>query len=230
MSDEFDQNDQEKREADLQKRLEKLEKDTGASRNNESALASILQDPEVAAVLAAKKEGKAVHVVAKEEEREPDIDLDSIDFDVLDNKDMVKLLMKVTAQQSASIVRDSIKPVTDSISVLNQHLESQQNEKVNLEIQEAKRKFKDFDYYAPAMAELSKSNPGLTVTELYSIAKERIGEAAPPEVNTERPTQTTVASSRKGKEQEKAPVHRFGRRKQFLEMIENSATMKEASE
>lgn len=153
------------------------------------ALIELLADPQVAAILAARKAGEPVEVVrtrANEPvESEPIMnaeELEDLDPDV--RKVMDALTKHITS---------SIEPLREKVGALENIASTYQQNIVGQQIKTVESQHKDFDKYRPAMAELSRNEgAGLGVEELYLIAKSRAGDLTltNPSTDSEKPTPT----------------------------------------
>jgi hypothetical protein len=152
-------------------------------------LAQLIQDPDVRALLDAKQSGKKVKLVEDTGQVSEPVSFEGVDFDGLDNKGLVELVMR----KVPGLISASMKPQFDELrgttSRLDAFLAKTTQVSVTEQVDTAREKFKDFDSYARDMMSLSRDNPGLSVTELYHVAKSRKGEPSGTErASSEKPT------------------------------------------
>jgi hypothetical protein len=90
----------------------------------------------------------------------------------------------------------------DKVKELEDFVNSQQTQKVQGEIQDVRSRYPDFAQYQTQMVQLHKQNPGLSVEELYHVAKRRSGGP-----DTKVDTRTERPSSHSGRPpKRKAPI------------------------
>jgi len=161
------------------------------------ALMTLISDPDVQAVLEAKRLGKPVRINTEEEEPtqedtpvEEEIKLEDIGLNIEEDdpsKEFVDKLVKGVAQ----IVESRVNQVTDRLSNLEALASSIQQQEASNQVTAAQKKYPDLARYKQKMLELSRSKgQGLTVEELYILAKHESGklQVAKPAVFTERPS------------------------------------------
>lgn len=197
----------------------------------QQALNQLLADPEVAAVLKARQEGRKVSIVdakdeegetAPEPEEDPLKDLPADDpkkelltsiLGLIDKK-LSPILRKIeTAEQTFGQRLENVEGVSDTIK----------KREVDDQIRAAKAKYKDLPQYSAKMMELVKAHPTLNVEQLYLIAKQTAGKlrlAAEPTTFSERPTQQPPR--RPGGKGPNKPPERSAGRKGFGEILADS--------
>jgi len=170
---------------DIIRKLTEVEKKA----NDAGTLAKILADPDVRALLQAKEQGKKVKVLEDATIEElPDPDLSDLDEE---SKDSLK---KVFSYVKAALdIR--LKPLQEQMSKVSQYVEVSEGSKVKEEIASVRKKFSDFDDYRQDMVDINKVNPGLSVEELYFLAKTRKTggfNVGAPKTDSERPQRSTA--------------------------------------
>ena len=157
-------------------------------------LASMVADPEIQAILAARRENREVKVVdaqatdngevEAEEARVSELDKELENLDE-DTRQIVRVLDKHLTSRLA--------PVTEELGILKKIAEGYERKAVTDKITEVADKHPDFHKYRSKMAEISRAEgAGLAVEELYLLAKFRSGDVdlSPASTDSERPTPT----------------------------------------
>ncbi len=184
----------ETKEAELAAKLETLEKKVESS----GTLAQLMADPEVRAILEAKQRGEKVKVVLGEEKVPTKVEIEEdIDLDGLSNKDLVKHILKKVSTIFDGTLSSKLTPLTEQIKNLSGYVGTAETQAANKQIEIARGKHADFDTYIPEMRELNKVNGGLSVEELYLIAKSRKAGPDASKVSSEKPTSTSVKAPAK---------------------------------
>lgn len=170
-----------------------------ATRNNEAqtALTQLLSDPEVAAVVRAKRAGKPVKVTEAveaeaSEEKEEGLESDSDD-------PQVQLLDKVSKLFDAKLAK-ALEPMQQRLEQVGSVAEEVTKRDVNDQIATTKKKYPDFDKYGKEVLELSQANPALGVEQLYLLARHKKGNLRLMEQATasEKPTQQPRRQAKPG--------------------------------
>ena len=179
----------EKKEAEIAAKLTGLEQKVEGT----EVLVKLLADPDVRSILEAKQKGEEVKIVlgkAKEIKKAP-IVVD-VDLEALSNKELVRHLLERVTDTIDSSLSSKLEPLSSSIKALESYVGSAEAKTVGGQIDEAKKKYADFDDYLPVMKSLNKSNPELSVEELYLISRKRKGGKGVLEVSSEKPTSTSA--------------------------------------
>jgi len=167
---------------------------------NNSGLANLMADPQIRQILEARQKGENVELrvgnTIPPVEEEPD-------WDNLNNKDLVKELVKRLPRVIEQHLDKRVTPLDSELKGLKGYIESQEESKAKQQIDALKQKYPDFDAMKPQMASVLKDNPNLSFEELYVITKARSSGAplTPTTTNTasERPTSETARSPRSSK-------------------------------
>lgn len=155
------------KEAKMQKTLEGI---SGKVKSQDD-LVRLLSDPAVREVLAAREVGLDVTVASKKPGESPDLE-EPPDLEQLDNRGLVEYLGKTVFPQA---LKSALKPVMESLAGVRGYIDGQEDRTVLAQVEEAKKKFTDFNDYRNDILEISRSNSGLSVEELYYIARRRKG-------------------------------------------------------
>lgn len=202
-SDPSEQNERfERQSANLEKTLQALQESV-KSQGVSPADSRLLADPNIRNYLAAKERGENVELVpavskaeqpAREEVPPPDLE-------TMTNAQLASYMKQTIGSAVSSAVseivgkevtklRGELKPQVDQAAAAAQ---SQISERISQQIVAVKSKYSDFDQIQPFMIELNKTVKGLSVEELYHMAKIRAG--VPPvtqqQLETERPQRPT---------------------------------------
>lgn len=152
-------------------------------------LMSMISDPDIQAILAARRENRDVEVVSKDSvSKTPEKDL--VEEDDLEGfDDEVKKIVKILDKKISS----KIEPLVEKLSTLESLAKTFQGKDIDDQISSVKSKHPDFDKYRTEMAALARNEgAGLPVGELFLLAKHRAGDLKFVEESThsERPTPT----------------------------------------
>lgn len=150
----------------------------------------LLQDPDIAAVIKAKQAGKSVTVSTEDPTPEPTLSDDVTDLTKdLDDDDpqkgsldaLAKLLDEKFSAQEARLV------------AVEDHAKAHARQGMKDEVAKARTTFSDFDEFGDDMMDLAGKFEGLSVQELYMLAKARSGklDLAKPSTYSEKPTAQT---------------------------------------
>jgi hypothetical protein len=150
------------------------------------ALARMALDPEMRAILEARQRGEKVKIVPQnapvEEVKAPE----TIDYDQLTNTQLMQKLPDVLSGSFKKLMQDAVTPLLEKIQRLEGASQHVLADKVSREIQDAERTFPDLAQYKADMAQLNQTHQGLSVKQLYALAKfNKTGG-----VELQRPTQT----------------------------------------
>ncbi len=183
-SDDEEELSEEEEEQRLADRLSKLEE----KGNKDSAtLAKMLSDPDVRALLEAKEQGKKFSLKMENQEaesKEPAIPADTDDT------------TRKVMEQVGAYVKDLIKPLESKLKNVDSYVSTNAQERVKEEINAVREKYSDFDDYRQDMSAINKQNPGLSIEELYFLAKSRKrGSFAAENTDTEKPRKSTAKAA-----------------------------------
>lgn len=169
---------------------------------NNQLLLGLMSDPDIQEVLNARREKRAIKVVADGQEtsgeteaeaadaEEEEAEIEGLDDDV---KKIVKLLGKK--------VDKSIGPITERLAAIEELAQGYQRQAVDGQVKTVASKYKDFDKYRKQMAQIVREIPGASVEELFLLAKHRAGDLSlvEPSTHSERPTPTPRRTASKDK-------------------------------
>jgi hypothetical protein len=163
----------------------------------DSQSARLLADPMIREYLSLKAAGKEVRLLPAEAVKQPEPTPDP-DFETMTNGELMKYMIskvseltdtraKSIAESEVSRLRDQVTPHLNAVVA---HTAESEQLRVKSQIEAAKAAHPDFDQMRPKMVELNKSTPGLSVEELYVLAKVRSGLPliSQNELATERPS------------------------------------------
>lgn len=174
----------------------------------------LLMDPEIHAVLQARRQGKKVKIVEDSEEsqaneaEEPDLTEGLPEGDPA--RETLSKVTKLINTKLSSKDRQ-IAEMAQKIQQLEGVATKVQERDIESQITQVQTKYKDFKTFSKPMVELSKQHPGLSVEDLYVLAKSRSGKLKMVEQGTftERPTtqpsRSPVAARRNPTPQPPAP-------------------------
>lgn len=202
---------------EIANRLEQTLKQRSTS---DATLANLVADPDIRKILDAKQKGEVVKVTTGEEEEPESISDESTDVDSMTNSELVAFMVKTHGKVTQDVMKEEMKNFKDSISGISDFVTAQQQNAIQDQIQESKRKHPDFDDYGEKMYDIHQKNPGLNIEELYIIAKAQSGalETPGPSAGSERPSQVgTLPVRRTEKRKNAVPTGRRGFRQLLAE-------------
>lgn len=158
-----------------------------------AAVLQLMADPQIAAVINARRAGQQVAVTPVEATPSPDDGADPVD-EVLDGvpaDDPSRELLKRVSALVGRIMTTKLDPLVERVAGVERTADDVRRSEVNKAITEAKSKYPDFDKYRQPMAVLARENPGLGINDLYVLARARAGTLRMPEAMaaSEKPSQ-----------------------------------------
>lgn len=177
-------------------------------------LAQLVADPEISAVIAAKRAGKGVKVnVAEDEETQTPDPAEGLEADDP---------ARATLAAMQAMLKQHLEPLTQRLSAVEGVAGDVRKKEVREQVVAAREKFKDLDQFKDDMVKISNEQPGLNAEELYVVAKLRKGKLRLAETTTfsEKPTQQPKAQRASGSTS-KPPARPSGR-KGFSDMLNNA--------
>lgn len=138
----------------------------------------LLDDPDIRALIDARKAGKRVRVVVDEEKSERESSEDDPLADLSPDDPVRKTVETVLSlvEKKFGTKISKLEELEKTLSDVKNVTTNVQREKVAAQIDDARRKFPDFDSYKNEMIQLSTENPNLGVVDLYVLAKARSGK------------------------------------------------------
>ena len=165
----------------LDERIDRLEQHT--------TVMQLLTDPDVRAVIEAKKGGKRVKVIDDEGEPEPEPTLD-LDED-LDDDDPTKAIVNKLVGKVGKLLEAKFTPYSERLATLEGLAQELRRSAAQTQVAGVRQKYPDLDRFRPAMLAILKDNPGLGPEQLYLLAKHQAGKLEITEASSfsEKPTQ-----------------------------------------
>lgn len=163
--------------------------------------ATVLSDPDVLAILNAKQKGQKVRVAVGDEtpSKKPD-DTPKPGQDPLDasTDKVIKAFTTIFEPRLAALEKD--------VAIARGKVDSDIKVTVTEQIKKAQKDHSDFEALRPKMIELNEQFPGMSIEELYTIAKVRNNVAsAPAAIESERPDTHAARPAEIGKQE---PVYK----------------------
>lgn len=151
-------------------------------------LNGLLADPEIQAVLAARQSGKKIKIASVEDEIEKVIPPELLDG--LEDDDPTRKILEKLDGVLNQRLQDVLEPLNNRLQRAEAVAEQVRQAELTTQVNSAASKYKDLSKYHGDMVSLAKQTPGLSVEELYLIAKNRKGklQIAPDVTPLERPT------------------------------------------
>jgi len=154
----------------LEERFSKIEQQV----NQGPSVAKIMSVPGVRELIEAQSNGRKIKLVDETEQATPSDPLEGVDFENMDSRGVVKLMLGMLPKMVNEVVKQNVAPINDQVGRIRGHLAKSVEKEVNDQVEEARERFPDFDQVKPQILALSNENPGLTVDELYLLAKRRL--------------------------------------------------------
>ena len=175
-------------------------------------LIGVVSDPEVAQILAARRDGRTVKIVdvdtpdPEPEQKPTSLEIPSDTLDELDPG------IKTVVESIAKHIDSRLTPLTEQVNKLQGLADLMQQRTMDTQIGEISGKHKDFEKYRTEMARLSRAEgSGLAVEQLYVLAKLKDGglNLTEPSTHSEKPTPTPRS---RGAGQKKVDASSHGRK------------------
>jgi hypothetical protein len=204
--EDFEEGAQGKTEAGMEELLTKVDK----AEQNTAFMKQIMADPDVMKVLQMKQEGKKFTIAdaVTEQELPPDFsndDLfnlskgDELDVDTMSNRELLQYIQKSGFSKISEMVQKAISPLSKKMESVDGFVNNSVTREAEIELQKLQEKYPDAPNYYKDMTQLNKSNPNLSVHELYALARYKRGELPIQSINTssERPTSFSRPTTKK---------------------------------
>lgn len=192
-----------------------------AIEQNQQMLA-LMNDPDIHAVIQARRAGKQVKVVEAVEETTTEPEPEDLTTGLEDTDPVKPTLQKIGSHIDKRVsARDAeIDQLKAKVAELSQIADVVRERDVTDQITKVSSKFKDFKDFRDPMIKLSGQYPGLSVEDLYVLAKSRSGKLKLVEQGTftERPTAQPQRSSATARRNPAAPSPAPGK-KGFEEIL-----------
>lgn len=224
-------------------RLRRLEEETMRNRIR----AEMLQDPDYYAVMQAKQSGRAIKIIAlaadgtdpTQKKNDPlEEPLKDLDFETASDKEKhaytLKSVEKMLKEVVPKMVESATSPLSEQMKKLGGFVQNTAEERFSQEVKRMTKKYPDFNNYLDLMTQIQGKNPGLSLEEIYGVAKGRSGSpvsTSEQRTQSEKPNQQTIsrpsATPKQGPQNGKPqnPADRLT----FREMLRN-ATIKASRE
>lgn len=157
--------------------------------------AQIMQsDPEIAKLLQMRAAGKQGKVVSEEDvARQQHVQLDqqpAKKFEDMTEEEKYKFMAAEAGKSMIGVMNQQLAPLKEQLQQINQYKNQQEQQSVNQQIEDMKKKHPDFNSLIPRMQQLTSEHPKLNVTQLYSLAASEAGSLVPAQSRTgsERPS------------------------------------------
>lgn len=179
----------------LKQRLAELEKAGTQPNDQTQALMSMMQDPDVQRLISLKQSGQKFKLSTDSDDNADDGRInvpefqEPADWDDLNQKQLVELANQKSKSELRGELKKMVQPLLDEIKTLRQQSEQSQMAQINQEIARMREKYSDFKNLEPTMAELNRRAPGLSIQELYRLAKSTT-QSETPATPSEKPTNT----------------------------------------
>lgn len=208
-------------QAELKKREDVLNTQFKEKMQANDMLQKLVSDPQIQEILKARQEGREVKLVdpkAKQnylpgldDDSSSDQESDPADLDDLSPSELAKFIVKKVSASVGTVLKEQQKGVSEKLESFEKYIASAEGQKVKSEIEQVRSKHKDFEELRPKMAEIANQNTGLSVEELYLLARTRSGMSLVPEqTETERPSSTTARGPLVSRREKPLPPGRAG--------------------
>lgn len=187
-------------------------------------MAQLAGDPDYRAVMDMKNRGVKFKLVPEGEAGSEPASNEKVEWDNLTNAQMAEKLPTVMTKQMKEVIEAAMAPLHQKIQQLENVSQNIAAEKVQSQIAEVQKKYKDFDELRPMMIQLNQQKPGNDLEDLYWMARRRSGkpmvDAQP--TATERPTTSTARPSPTVRKQPLPPGKRG-----FSQLLDEALSKKE---
>lgn len=156
----------------------------------------LAQDPEFSQLLQMKQSGKKFKVVEEGTDSSSNASNPnpSPDLEKMSESEKLQYMVSQVTKETSKIVDAKLAPLGQTVEQLKVQATQINLQKINDQITQVKKKYSDFETFEPRMTEIAKENRGLSVEQLYFLAKQEKGGFAPTSRLTasERPSSTTA--------------------------------------
>lgn len=197
--------------------------------DKDAFLTALVSDPDVQAVLQARRDGRKIKVTDEEAETKPapkkiSDEIRSSRQTQETEDDGFEEDLDPTVMRIIGILEEREERVNERIEQLEELASGLQKQTVNNQIKEIEKKYPvDFPKYRSEMAKLSRELPKLSLEELLIVAKQRAGDFSfqQPSTESERPVSAvTRRGSKAGKSKECRGQHAW--RNSLAEALEEN--------
>lgn len=198
---------EETKEAKFAKRLQEQQQQTDKGVLRAQITAELLSDPEMAAVYHAKRNGQQVRVVAgqqqqqqQQQEQRPQVK-EPEDYEELSKKDLASHILSQVGTQFESAFQKAMGPILQKFKQVDQFVGEQTQKGITSEIVGLKQQYgEEFDLLGPEMMTLTDKYPDVSATDLFFLAKGKMGASGrrtnDREFESERPNSSLDAPPR----------------------------------
>lgn len=195
-------------------RFERLERELGQTNqrvNSQPTANALLNDPDIAMVLSLKQQGRQVSVGERTNAQPPDeIDEPLPDFSQLTATEAAAKMSEIVDKRAKKMYRQMSAPLHQKQEQLENLFNQQQYNEAVRTVEATRRKYPDFDKFAPEITKLNQQFKGLATPEdLYLLVRARNGKPAPAvEAQTtasERPTHSAARPPERATPRESNP-------------------------
>ena len=185
-------------------------------------LAELIADPMVREIIEAKTNGRTLKLVedgapssgslsdlSSKAGGDSGVD-ESASLEDLSRNDFAKVLMSKLTKVVSGVVSEGLAGVGDDVKALKGYVQGVENAKVKKQLTKLKSDHKDFDELKDQMRELSKQSPGLSLKQLYLLAKDETSDNVDVKVDSERPVSSSSRTKAKISRETPLAVGRAG--------------------
>lgn len=188
------------KEQELEARLRRAE----VTASESSTLAQLVADPDIRAVLEARQRNEKIRVIRGEEMQkfETPVAKEPEDLDSLSPAKLVEYMLGKMNQIVEEKVTTKMEPVSQRVQMVQAKYDEEIRQAAATQVQQARKKYTDFDVLALDITKLAQESPTLSVDELYTVAKIRRGgmPLSQTEVGSERPSSSSSVRTATRKE------------------------------
>lgn len=171
----------------------------------DQTLGSLLSDPEVRAVLAAKQSGKKVTVTEQTEQViDPEQVLPSTtDLEDMSNTQLAKFMLETIGPAVGKSIQQAVEPIANKVKELDGAMMQTEDVNARKEIERLEKEHPDFGIHKQEILNLMKRNPGLLLRQAYLVVSgeaetgvEQKPKKGDPSPTSERPTHTAARTTK----------------------------------
>lgn len=171
--------------------------------------AQIISDPELGEVLKARAAGKKMKLVPADEKVTVTEEA-APDFENMTEHQKHQYVISQVVKETSKLVDTKLAPVNERLDVFNNFAQTLQQRDAMGQVDALKKKHKDFDTFAPRMAELAGEHPRLTADQLYTLAAQEAGKFVPVASRTTSERPSNVIGKSQQKKEKPVGMAKFG--------------------
>jgi len=206
----------------MNKQIESLKNSIESQAN----VSELLKIPGVREALDSHQKGEEIEVRPRNDKQDPEVTVDKPSWegktpDEMNGDEFLASIQSKISTEVMEQIRPQMQEVKDSLDSIKSFVSTQKEQEASKTINDAKKKYSDFDEYIGKMGDLYRTNPNLNIDQLYVLAKTEASDDGvlndqerPERISSERPT------SRPSRPRKEKPIG--NKRSDFSGLVRNA--------